>query len=101
LPAIDVPAPRMVSGLDASRHTASAVAISSTCRGRTTTWGGTRYSEASLLYMARVSVLSSTSLNPAARSDATTSWVAGRAVRIWLLGSSACYDAARAPPSGG
>ena len=39
LPAIDVPAPRMVSGVPVSRATARSAASSSTCRGRTTTCG--------------------------------------------------------------
>ncbi len=42
LPAIDVPAPRMVSGVPLSRATATVAASSSTERGRTTTCGTTR-----------------------------------------------------------
>ena len=42
LPAIEVPAPREVSGVPVSRATASAAATSSACRGRTTASGGIR-----------------------------------------------------------
>ena len=42
LPAIDVPAPRIVIGVPVSRATARVAAISSVCRGRTTTCGGIR-----------------------------------------------------------
>jgi hypothetical protein len=41
-PAIDVPAPRMVSGLPQSAATATVATSSSTSRGRTTTCGTTR-----------------------------------------------------------
>ena len=41
-PAIDVPAPRMVTGTECSRATASVATISSTCRGLTTALGTTR-----------------------------------------------------------
>ena len=42
LPAIDVPAPRMVTGVPLSRATASTAAISSGCLGLATTRGETR-----------------------------------------------------------
>ena len=42
LPAIDVPAPRIVTGVRDARATASTAWISSVERGRTTTWGTTR-----------------------------------------------------------
>ena len=42
LPAMEVPAPRMVIGVPVSRATASVAASSSVCRGRTTTSGGIR-----------------------------------------------------------
>ncbi len=42
LPAIDVPAPRIVTGAPDARATSSTAWISSVERGRTTTWGTTR-----------------------------------------------------------
>ena len=42
LPAIEVPAPRMVSGVPVSRATATVAMTSSVSRGRTTTSGGIR-----------------------------------------------------------
>ena len=42
LPAIEVPAPRAVSGVPVARATSTTASTSSTCRGITTTWGGTR-----------------------------------------------------------
>jgi hypothetical protein len=42
LPAIEVPAPRMVSGTPVSRAAARVATISSVSRGRTTTCGATR-----------------------------------------------------------
>src|SRR3954451_20307808 len=68
LPAIEVPAPRAVSGTPSSRQTASAATISSGCRGRTTARGRTRYSEASEEYRARARPEPSTSSSPARRS---------------------------------
>ena len=77
LPAIEVPAPREVSGTPRVRQTSSVAATSSTSRGRTTAVGVTRYSEASLEYSARVRVLSSTSARPTRRSASTTSTCGG------------------------
>ena len=42
LPAMEVPAPRMVNGTPLSRATASVATSSSVSRGRTTTRGGIR-----------------------------------------------------------
>ena len=42
LPAIEVPAPRIVSGTPRERQTSSAATISSACLGRTTARGRTR-----------------------------------------------------------
>jgi hypothetical protein len=42
LPAMEVPAPRQVTGTPSCRATASAAAASSTCRGKATTVGTTR-----------------------------------------------------------
>src|ERR1035437_4624363 len=80
LPAIDVPAPRTVSGTASCRHTSNAASISSTWRGRTTAWGNTRYREASDEYSARARAESSTSAIPAARRAALNSapWVSWR-----------------------
>ena len=48
LPAIDVPAPRIVIGTPVSLATSRTAPISSVSRGRTTTCGGIRYRLASL-----------------------------------------------------
>ena len=42
LPAMDVPAPRVVSGTPACRDTPAAATTSPMSRGNTTTWGTTR-----------------------------------------------------------
>ena len=42
LPAIDVPAPRVVSGVPVRRDTSAAASMSSVSRGKTTTAGTTR-----------------------------------------------------------
>jgi hypothetical protein len=47
LPAIEVPAPRIVRGVPEVRATSSTAESSSPCRGRTTTAGTTRWIEAS------------------------------------------------------
>ncbi len=68
LPATDVPAPRAVSGTPSARQTSSTAATSSTARGKTTVVGGTRYSDASDEYIARVVPSARTSRTPARRS---------------------------------
>ena len=42
LPAMDVPAPRVVSGVPVRRDTSAAARMSSVSRGKATTWGTTR-----------------------------------------------------------
>ena len=49
LPAMDVPAPRAVIGTPVVAQASTTASTSSTCLGRTTTCGTTRYSEASVL----------------------------------------------------
>ena len=53
LPAIEVPAPLAVSGTPSSRQMATTASTSSGSRGKATSSGGTRYSEASVEYSAR------------------------------------------------
>jgi hypothetical protein len=54
LPAIEAPAPLAVTGTPTSRQvTTTAASASSRSRGKTTSSGGTRYSEASVEYSAR------------------------------------------------
>jgi hypothetical protein len=48
------PAPRAVTGTPSARHTSSTTATSSASRGAAISSGGTRYSEASEEYSARV-----------------------------------------------
>jgi hypothetical protein len=65
-------APRTVTGTPAARATSMEASSSSPCRGRTTSWGTTRYNDASEEYIARVSDEASTSLTPARRSSSQT-----------------------------
>ena len=72
-PAIEVPAPRAVTGIPAVRLTSTIACSSSAWRGKTTTSGSTRYSDASDEYSARRRVDPSTSVTPARLRRATTS----------------------------
>ena len=73
LPAIDVPAPRMVTDTPSSRAAATAAMTSSTSRGQTTTLGTTRYSEASEEYIALARAEPSKSRRPLRASCSSTS----------------------------